>query len=216
METPSNFGQLGARPTHPELLDYLAARLVENKWSIKSCIARSCSPSTYALSSEDMEPNNAVDADNPLVLAGQLAAVGCGVAARFAAVVSGNLDLNPPAEPRSGFSDDRTTPRRLRFRQPPQARPMLALFDFPIPNNTGEQRMCTNVPSQRLFLMNSSFVESRRGVRHAPVSGDRTRIRCGRRIGFVYGRLPDAQELQLGAVIVRREGGLERSTRACC
>ena len=47
--TPSNFGQLGERPTHPELLDYLASEFVENGWSIKKLHRQIMLSDTYAL-----------------------------------------------------------------------------------------------------------------------------------------------------------------------
>ena len=47
VETPSNFGQSGAPPTHPELLDYLACRFVENGWSVKWLVRELVSSATY-------------------------------------------------------------------------------------------------------------------------------------------------------------------------
>src|SRR6185436_876125 len=67
VETPSNYGQMGARPSNQELLDYLAARFVENKWSIKAMHREIMVSSTYMLSSENLEANSSVDADNRLV-----------------------------------------------------------------------------------------------------------------------------------------------------
>ena len=49
MRTPSNFGQLGERPTHPELLDYLAARFVESGWSMKAIHREIVLSAVYAL-----------------------------------------------------------------------------------------------------------------------------------------------------------------------
>jgi mono/diheme cytochrome c family protein len=56
VETPGNFGEMGARPTNPELLDYLAARFVENKWSIKAMHREIMLSSVYALSAERFPP----------------------------------------------------------------------------------------------------------------------------------------------------------------
>ena len=63
----SNFGQLGDRPSHPELLDYLASRLVENQWSIKSLHREIVLSAAYALSAENLEANFQVDPDNRLL-----------------------------------------------------------------------------------------------------------------------------------------------------
>ena len=67
VRTPSNFGQLGERPTHPELLDYLAARFVENGWSIQALHREIVLSATYALSSENIEKNARLDAGNRLL-----------------------------------------------------------------------------------------------------------------------------------------------------
>ncbi|MEJ7607454.1 MAG: DUF1553 domain-containing protein [Bryobacteraceae bacterium] len=64
--TPSSFGQVGERPSHPELLDYLAARFVEEKWSIKAVHREIVLSATYALGTESLPKNFKVDAGNRL------------------------------------------------------------------------------------------------------------------------------------------------------
>ena len=59
--TPTNFGQLGERPTHPELLDYLAARFVESGWSMKAMHREIMLSATYQLSTDMMRANLAQD-----------------------------------------------------------------------------------------------------------------------------------------------------------
>ena len=67
--------------------------------------------------------------------------------------------------------------------------PLLALFDFPNPNSTSEQRIETNVPLQRLFLMNSSFVEQQAAALAKRLTGtDAEKLRQAYRI--LYGRAP--------------------------
>ena len=65
--TPSNFGVTGDRPTHPELLDYLAARFVENHWSIKALHREIMLSATYQLGAQYAEPNDAADPENKLL-----------------------------------------------------------------------------------------------------------------------------------------------------
>lgn len=62
--TPSNFGQLGQPPTHPELLDYLAVRFVKNGWSVKSLIREIMTSRTYQQSSIATADGLAHDPDN--------------------------------------------------------------------------------------------------------------------------------------------------------
>src|SRR5690606_15791244 len=64
--TPSNYGQLGERPTHPELLDYLASEFVRNAWSVKQLHRAMMLSETYALSAQELEPNTTKDAANTL------------------------------------------------------------------------------------------------------------------------------------------------------
>src|SRR6185436_7766280 len=65
--TPSNFGTLGERSTHPELLDYLAARFVENRWSVKKLHREIMLSSAYQRSSAHDDKNAQVDSDNQLL-----------------------------------------------------------------------------------------------------------------------------------------------------
>src|SRR5262249_52943383 len=62
--TPSNFGALGDRPTHPELLDYLACRLVESGWSRKALHKEIMLSAVYQLGNVQDEQNFGKDGDN--------------------------------------------------------------------------------------------------------------------------------------------------------
>ena len=77
------------------------------------------------------------------------------------------------------------------------------MFDFPNPNATSEQRMVTVGPMQRLYFMNNSFV----GLRAKALSDRLTKegddaARIGRAYRLLFGRAPDARELQLGLEFV--------------
>src|SRR5207244_11883168 len=62
--TTSNFGMLGERPTHPELLDYLAAKFIESGWSVKKLHREIMLSSVYSLSTMEPEENKKRDAAN--------------------------------------------------------------------------------------------------------------------------------------------------------
>ena len=85
---------------------------------------------------------------------------------------------------------------------------MLALFDFPPPVSTSEQRMRTNVPPQRLFLMNSPFVEEQaKALGERASTGDESaKIRHAYRL--VYGRDPEADGIEARTRFPAR-GGLD-------
>jgi hypothetical protein len=75
----------------------------------------------------------------------------------------------------------------------------LQLFDFPPPNISAEKRFTTTVPLQRLFLMNSDFVQLEAEAlakRVAAEPDNRARIR--KIYTLTYGRLPSEEEIQIG------------------
>src|SRR5208282_4536934 len=69
VSTPSNFGVRGEQPSHPELLDWLAARLVASGWSIKDLHREILLSRTYQLASESDERSASVDPGQSLALA---------------------------------------------------------------------------------------------------------------------------------------------------
>jgi hypothetical protein len=202
VETASNFGKNGAAPSHPELLDYLAARLVENKWSIKSLHREIMLSAVYALSSEDIPANDAVDADNRLLWRANWQRMDAETLRDSLLFVSGNLDVQAGGPP-VALNEKNARRAVYGFVSRRKLDPMLALFDFPNPNSTSEQRVVTNVPLQRLFMMNSSFVEDQAaGLAKRLTGDDPQRVRQAYRI--LYGRAPSADELQLGLAFVAK------------
>src|SRR5260370_41993600 len=110
--------------------------------------------------------------------------------------VAGYLDLPAPGPP-AKLTDD--NPRRTvyGFVSRRKLDGTLALFDFPNPNSTSEQRIDTNVPLQRLFFMNSNFVHEQSTLLAARLkSGDEeSRVREAYRLGFK--RKPTSAETKL-------------------
>ena len=139
VKSPSNFGQLGERPTNPGLLDYLAWRLMAGGWKMKPLhreIVLSAAYRAGRVAPQRLEAEQLRDA----IL-----------------MVSGQLDLavgGPPLK----FDDKNKRRTVYGFVSRRKLDPILALFDFPNPNQTSEQRMPTDVPLQRLFLLNSPVV----------------------------------------------------------
>jgi len=197
--TPSNFGQLGERPTHPELLDYLAARFIENNWSIKAMHREIMLSAVYQLSAANDETNMAKDPGNLLLWRANRRRLDVEALRDSMMFVSGTLDLTPgeKAEPLDETNTKRTV---YGFVSRRKLHPTLALFDFPNPNSTSEGRLTTNVPLQRLFLMNSPFVERQAEALAARLeagSGSaEDRIRDAYR--QLFGRQPEPEELRLG------------------
>src|SRR4051794_18343799 len=151
---------MGERPTHPELLDYLASRLIENKWSLKSLHREIMLSAVYQLSTEITEANQAADPDNKLFWRANLRRLDAESIRDSLLFVSGTLDERvggPPQELNSSNNKKRTVYARI-----PRGGPsgVLRLFDFPDPTLSGDQRSVTNVPLQGLFLLNSDLVST--------------------------------------------------------
>jgi mono/diheme cytochrome c family protein len=207
VDTPSNYGQMGGRPSHPELLDYLAARFVENKWSIKAMHREMMLSAVYALSSEKLAANEAVDPDDRLYWRAPWQRLDAETLRDSLLFVSGNLDPTAGGPPvRFGDQNHRRAVYGFISRYRPDA--TMALFDFPAPNNTVEQRIVTNVPLQRLFLMNSSFVEQQAGSLAQRLDGDDSQ-KIAEAYRILYGRLPTGEEKDLGLSFVRKSSWKE-------
>ena len=157
VRTPSNFGSQGDRPSHPELLDYLAARFVREGWSLKKLHREIMLTAVYALSDDHSDRDYAEDPDNRLLWRYNRRRLDAESLRDSLLYVSGKLDLQAggPAVRLDKENNRRTVYAYISRRQ---LDPMLALFDFPNPNNTSEQRLQTTVPLQKLFFMNSPFV----------------------------------------------------------
>lgn len=207
VRTPSNFGQLGERPTHPELLDYLASRFVQNKWSIKAMHREIMLSATYALSADNAAANFAKDPDNRLLWRANRQRMDAETLRDSLLFVAGNLDAAPggPAALLAETNHRRTVYGFISRRK---LDGMQALFDFPNPNSTAEQRMNTNVPLQRLFFMNSPFVESQAKSFADRFEGkDDARIRQAYRV--LFGRAPAQEELKLGLDFLKQATWLQ-------
>lgn len=172
VESLDNFGALGDEPTHPELLDYLAHRFMENGWSVKKLIREIVLSRTYQLSSEHQEQNYAVDADNRYLWRSNVRRLEAEAIRDAILAASGRLDLTrPEGSPVMNLSTGEigrgknvrllaeTTHRSVYLPQIRGAVPeTLAVFDAADPSLPVGQREVTTVATQALFLMNSPFV----------------------------------------------------------
>jgi hypothetical protein len=206
VRTPSNFGQLGERPTHPELLDYLASRFVEQGWSVKKLHREIMLSATYQLAALYDARDAAVDPDNRLLWRANRRRLDAESLRDSALFVAGDLEarLGGEAQKLTDESNRRRTVYGFVSRR--KLDPMLQLFDFPNPNNTSEQRMATNVPLQRLYFMNSPTEAREARSLAARLSGtsDREKIRAAYRT--LFARTPSEAETRLGQDFLR-EGG---------
>jgi hypothetical protein len=206
VRTPSNFGQLGERPTHPELLDYLASRLVESGWSLKALHREIVLSAVYRLSVDNSEVNYAKDPDNRLLSHANLRQRLDAEELRDSLLAAaGKLDLTmygPPSALNDGYY------RRAIYGYVGRTKPDsgLALFDFPNPNNMSEQRTITVGPLQRLYFLNNDFVTKMATTLADRLDGDTDDRKIGQAYRLLFGRVPAKSEIGLGLDFLRRSG----------
>jgi cytochrome c553 len=198
VDSPSNFGITGERPTNPDLLEYLAKDFVNNGMSIKKLTREMMLTQVYQLSDETDEANLAKDSGNRYYWRANRKRMDAEQVRDAVLMVAGNMDdsLGGPSEELTPSFLRRTVYGKVsRYRLDEY----LQLFDFPSPNISAEKRFTTTVPLQRLFLMNSDFmqIESEElAKRVASEPDNRARIRKAYLI--VYGRVPTEEETKLG------------------
>ena len=167
VDTPGDFGVLGQRPTHPELLDYLAGELDRRGWSLKQMHRLLMTSTVYRQSSRRDSANDAIDSGNALY--GRFAVRRLEAEAVRDRILdaSGRLDrtaFGPPvpvAEDAVGqviVPDDK--PRRSVYLQVRRSKPIafLGAFDSPTGELNCDRRVSSTAAPQALMLMNSEFV----------------------------------------------------------
>jgi len=223
VRTPSNWGLLGEKPTHPELLDYLAARFIEDGWSVKKLQRRIMLSAAYQMSSDisaeaaEQDPGNRllshfsrrrldveevrdamleIDGTLDLTMGGTLQR-GTGTDGENSA---GRLSIDPATSKR------RTVYLPLRRSNLPS---LLNLFDFGDATTTCEGRALTNTAPQALFMMNSAFVNNRSEVLAKQLSGH---------VDLIYqrilDRLPTDKELRDALAYIEKTG--DRGWQSLC
>ncbi len=199
--TPSDFGQQGGRPTHPELLDDLAARFIANNWSIKQLHREMLRSATWQQSSvADIDADHP-DPENQWLSHANRRRLTFEEWRDAMLVVSGGLDptAGGPAAPLDTASNHRRTLYASVDRQ--DMSPTLMIHDFPDANQHSPMRTDTVTPLQGLFAINSPLLqEQARGLvarLHQPsLDSDASRIRQA--YLWLFSRVPTAHELQLG------------------
>ncbi len=157
--TPSDFGLQGSFPSHPELLDWLAADFVENGWSVKHLVHTIVSSYTYQQQSLSNVAMAAVDPLNIKLWRANRKRLTIEELRDSMLAVSGELDLTPRGRSGELWGDGYTRRRAIygyinRF----NLDPTLRAFDFPSPIQTQAKRNESIVAPQALFTLNSPFV----------------------------------------------------------
>ncbi len=201
VRTPSDFGLRGDPPTHPELLDWLAATFMQDGWSIKKLHRVIMLSNTYQQSSDvDAKRMNA-DPENRLLARMNRQRLDFESLRDSLLATANRLDDKmggPPVEiTKAPFATRRTVYGFIDRQNLPG---LFRTFDFASPDATVPQRYQTTVPQQALFLMNSPFtIEQAKAFANRPDVAKLTKMeeRVERMYRLAYGRTPDADELAL-------------------
>ena len=205
VDTPSNFGVAGERPTHPELLDYLAQTFVDHKLSIKQLHREIMFSSVYQLSTDNIAANFEKDSGNRLYWRAERHRMTAEQVRDSLLFVSGALDtkMGGPSLPLTPSLERRTVYGKVsRYRLDDY----LQLFDFPSPNLSAEKRFTTTVPLQRLFLMNSDFMQQQGELvaRRVAAEPDNT-ARIQKAYRLIFGRAATETEIRAGLAFITSE-----------
>ncbi|MCB9873223.1 MAG: PSD1 domain-containing protein [Planctomycetaceae bacterium] len=202
--TPSNFGSLGERPTHPELLDDLAVRFMDSDWSLKWLQREIVLSATYRQSSDIDTAKQVVDPANTLLWRMNRRRLSVEAWRDSLLSVGDQLTLElggPSIDPQDPDQRRRTAYSRVSRLE---LDALLALFDFPDPNTHSPKRNDTTTPLQKLFVLNSPFMlrqaESFAKRVTATASQDSERVNVAYQIAF--GRAPDGDELEIGMMFL--------------
>jgi hypothetical protein len=228
VETPSDFGFNGGRPSHPELLDWLASELVAGGWSLKHVHRLIVTSAAYRQASLPDAAGARVDASNRLVWRRAPMRLEAEAVRDAMLAVSGALDLRTGGP---GFREfavvkaegtttnqyrpiDASGPefdRRTLFRTWARGgrSGFLDAFDCPDPSTTAPRRTSTTTPLQALALLNDALTLSladRFAERLRREAGDDAERQVKRAYALAFGRPPDPEECRRATHVAQNHG----------
>jgi len=214
--TLSNFGQLGDRPSHPDLLDTLAVRFMEHGWSTKWLVREITLSTSYRLSSRPDVANQKLDGDNQLLWRMTPRRLEFEAWRDATLAVAGKLDRTLGGPPLAADGKKQIHPqdpshgRRTlySFVSRFQPNPTLTLFDVPEPNVTSERRTVTTIPQQQLFAINSPFMVamSQAFAERLATEAPDEATRIDRAWRLAYARSPSPDERQAAVDYLQANG----------
>jgi hypothetical protein len=237
VSTASDFGRNGARPTHPELLDWLAAELMHptgnvRRWSLKHIHRLILTSATYRQSSRSRDDALARDASARLLWRFPPRRLEAEPLRDAILSVAGKLDLRmggpgwSPFEPNENYvrvytpksqfaeSDFRRMIYATVIRQRPEG--VFGVFDCPDSGQIAPKRTRSTTPLQALNLLNSGFIQQASSAfadRLRSDVGADTGAQVRRAFVLAFGRVPDQEELERSNQFIR-ENSLDLFCRA--
>jgi hypothetical protein len=198
VETPSDFGSQGTRPTHPELLDDLAARFIAHGWSLKWLHREIVLSAAYRQASQPRQEGDQADPTNRLLW--RMNPRRLDIEAYRDSILREAGNLNDEMYGPSYNLDNDDIHRRTVYAKISRSNlnTLLRLYDFPDPIQTSPGRELTITSLQQLFVMNSSFIRKQsaaiaKAVENEPDEPAKVRGMYRR----ILARDPDATEMDL-------------------
>ena len=212
VKTPNDFGTRGDPPSHPELLDYLAARFIASAWLVKAMHRLILSSEAYQRSSVHHDKNAQLDPSNTWLWKHSRRRLSAEEIRDAVFAVSGDLNRTPgeahpfPDANKWGYTQhnpfsavyDHDRRSVYLMTQRIKRHPFLALFDGADANASTPFRHTTTVPTQSLFFMNDPFIHAKAAslaTRLLKLENDDARLERACRL--FYGRSPSGREREV-------------------
>ncbi|MGI9427963.1 MAG: PSD1 and planctomycete cytochrome C domain-containing protein [Bythopirellula sp.] len=196
VRTTNNFGRLGEKPSHPELLDWLATRMVDDDWSLKNIIRLIVTSKTWQLSSKPAQHALERDPDNQLLSRANVRRLEAEAIRDALLNAAGTLQHRLYGAPVGAHSDRRSIYVNVKRNS---LVPFLRVFDFPEPFSSTGRRDTTIVPAQSLTLMNdpalSKYAASWAERLHLDAKLDSDEQRIEQMFMTAFGHPPSQAEL---------------------
>src|SRR5439155_2522972 len=195
--TPSDFGAQGEKPTHPELLDWLAGELIQNHWQLKPIHKLMLTSATYQQNGEVDARREKIDPDNRLLWHRSPQRLEAEIIRDAILAVSGRLDETQFGP---GSLDEGMRRRSIYFTiKRSKLIPMMVQFDAPDSLQGLGRRPQTTIAPQALLIMNNSQVRAAAvgfASRVAPLTGGSESDAIKSAFQLALGRSPDRDEVK--------------------
>jgi hypothetical protein len=230
VRTVDNFGRTGEAPSHPELLDHLALKLIDDGWSFKRSIRRIVLSRTFSLSSQYDARNDERDPENRFLWRAHRRRLDPESLRDAMLWAAGTLDLARVDSTVSYLGDQATAVganevrRRTDFNFRSVYLPVIRndlpelfdVFDFANPHIATGERPKTTVPTQGLFMLNDAMVmaaaEATAKRILAETSSQPIDARIDRMVRLIVSSLPtDSERQALRSYLERTSSRLKSS-----
>jgi hypothetical protein len=209
----SDFGVLGEKPSHPELLDWLTHRFIEDGWSFKKLHKLIVMSATYQQASAANGEGQAADAENKLLWHFPTRRLDAEQVRDAVLATTGELDLQE-----GGPSVDSSIPRRTIYNKVIRNTrdPLIDSFDGPENFTSTSQRNVTTTPNQSLLLINGKWTLARAKALSARLRTEQKTEpeQISTAYQLLFGRAPSEQERASAAVFLREQAKMIKTSPA--